>query len=162
MSGPERGVPRGDDALRGRTGARGTRRAAVAAAVVVAAGAGAFALPYLPMPYLPIGDAICPAIGYSAVVEVRLDEAWPDRDALELAVRLPDGAGAGRGAAPGPVWKGSATSVPRTADVVVTRAGDVVHTGTVTLTSRVVDRPHGPRCPGPTLGEAVVRPPARS
>lgn len=128
------------------------------AAAVAAAGAGALALPYL-----PLGDAMCPTVGYSVAVEARLDDAWPDREGLQLDLRWPDGDHVSRatGTPRGPVWQGSATSVPPTADVVVTRSDDVVHTGTATFTPRVVARPHGPRCPGPTVAEAVVPPPTR-
>ncbi|QGQ19895.1 hypothetical protein GC089_12565 [Cellulomonas sp. JZ18] len=135
-----------------RRAPRGRRRVVVA--VVLAASATALVL--VPRGALPVGPATCPAIGWSTHVEVRLDDAWPDRDAHVLQVRFPAGTDVTGGGAQGSTWTGQGLSSPSSARVEVVRDGAVVHRADVAFETQVVERPHGPRCPGPSRAEAVV------
>jgi hypothetical protein len=109
-------------------------------------------------------DAVCPAIGYSTVVTIALDEAWPDRDELELDVQCAPDASAYDACRPseassGPEWTGTATSPPNTVEVTVRRGTVVVAQETVGLDVRVVEYPNGRGCGGPTAADAILPPP---
>ncbi|WP_136520654.1 hypothetical protein [Cellulomonas telluris] len=105
---------------------------------------------------LPVGPATCPAIGWSTHVEVRLDDAWPDRDVHVLEVRFPAGTDVTGSGTQGSTWTGQGSSSPSSARVEVVRDGTVVHRADVAFETQVIERPHGPRCPGPSRAQAVV------
>jgi hypothetical protein len=107
------------------------------------------------------GEAVCPAIGYSSSVTVRLDHTWPDRDALVVTVRCAEDDQTGcdlAGEAAGPEWVGTGVSTPSALEAEVTRDGTVIATLDVAPEFEVVERPHGPWCGGPAAAEVTLAP----
>lgn len=124
----------------------------------------------------------CPAVGYVPRLEVRLADAWPDRDSLDVQVTCLPGAdpcllvrdgtvvllpepGPGEDAdAPvppdvtGPRWEGAADGTPAEVEVRVLEVGTgaTVLETTVALDWRVVDHPYGPECGGPSAASFEV------
>lgn len=109
------------------------------------------------------GAARHPAVGWATSVDVRLDDAWPDRAALTVDVEWPAGSGASvtPGHAPGPRWQGVAAVVPGGGvTVVVRRGGAVVHRVPLVLRPHAAGTAAGRAVVGPTCARATVAVPA--
>jgi hypothetical protein len=105
------------------------------------------------------GFDACPAIGYSSSLTVELSDSWapvldpvvtitcPDDPSCLVDTPVADDAG---------VWRAALASSASQVVVTVTDGGVVVAEVPVEPTWRVVERPHGPRCGGPTAAEVVL------
>jgi hypothetical protein len=109
------------------------------------------------------GVDTCPAIGYGGVLTVELSGRWAPSEDPVVAITCPDEPSC---LVDAPVaddagtWRASLSSSPAHVVVTVTDGGVVVAEVPVELTWRVVERPHGPRCGGPTAAEVVLDLPA--
>ncbi|GIG33064.1 hypothetical protein [Cellulomonas oligotrophica] len=132
-------------------------------ATLLAAGVVAVAAAWSAFVRAAAGAALHPAVGWATSVDVRLDDAWPDREGLTVDVEWPAGSGASvtPGHAPGPRWQGVAAALPGGGvTVVVRRGGTVVHRVPLVLRPHAAETAAGRAVVGPMRARATVAVPA--